>query len=190
MYNLCNYLTYQCLFFFPNNVGSYSPRFNHSIYDPTYLPWFYVVFWFWQPIIYILMECITYIIIPCHIYSYFVRPSVMSNFFMEGITYIYIPCYIYSCGAKGSKDSGPFHIRPKAYTEEEELPEDEWRESRLLGYTVEDDPVLGRPKSQKGKAPHCQRQSPRGSQRRFRAQWFSHRSMVEKQPQEKLSISY
>ena len=29
------------------------------------------------------------------------------------------------CGAKGSKDSGPFHIRPKAYAEEEELPKDE-----------------------------------------------------------------
>ena len=28
-------------------------------------------------------------------------------------------------GAKGSKNSGPFHIRPKAYAEEEELPEDE-----------------------------------------------------------------
>ena len=33
--------------------------------------------------------------------------------------------YIYKCGAKGSKDSGPFHIRPKAYAEEEELSEDE-----------------------------------------------------------------
>ena len=29
------------------------------------------------------------------------------------------------CGAKGSKDSGPFHIRPKAHAEEEESPEDE-----------------------------------------------------------------
>ena len=60
-----------------------------------------------------------------YIYSYFVRPSVVSNFFMEGITYIYTMLYIYSCGAKGSKDFGQFHIRPKAYTEEEELPEEE-----------------------------------------------------------------
>ena len=30
-----------------------------------------------------------------------------------------------SCGAKGSKDSGPFHIKPKTHAEEEELPEDE-----------------------------------------------------------------
>ena len=29
------------------------------------------------------------------------------------------------CGAKGSKDSGPFHIRPKTHAEEEEFPEDE-----------------------------------------------------------------
>ena len=28
------------------------------------------------------------------------------------------------CGAKGSKDSGLFHIRAKAHAEEEELPED------------------------------------------------------------------
>ena len=26
------------------------------------------------------------------------------------------------CGAKGSKDSGPFHIKTKAHAEEEELP--------------------------------------------------------------------
>ena len=29
------------------------------------------------------------------------------------------------CGAKGSRDSGPFHIKSKAYTKEEEMPEDE-----------------------------------------------------------------
>ena len=29
------------------------------------------------------------------------------------------------CGAKGSGDSDPFNINPKAYTEEEEVPEDE-----------------------------------------------------------------
>ena len=57
------------------------------------------------------------------------------------------------CRAKGSRDSSPFHIKPKAHAEEEEMPEDEQRESRLPGYTAEDDPVLGRPKSRKGKAP-------------------------------------
>ena len=29
------------------------------------------------------------------------------------------------CGAKGSGDSGPFDIKPKAYAEEKEVPEDE-----------------------------------------------------------------
>ena len=74
-----------------------------------------------------------------------------------------------------------FHIKLKAHAEEKEMLEDEQRESRLSRYTAEDDPVLDIPKSQKGKAPRLQRQSLRGSQRRFRAQWASHRSMVEKQ---------
>ena len=94
------------------------------------------------------------------------------------------------CGAKRSKNSSPFHIKPKANAEEEEMLEDEQRKSRLPGYTAEDDLVLGRLKSQKGKAPRRQRQSPRASQRKFRAQWASHRSMVEKQSQEKLSPPY
>ena len=94
------------------------------------------------------------------------------------------------CGVKGSRDSGPFHIKPKAHAEEKEVPEDERRESRLPRYTAEENPVFGKPKSQKGKAPRRQRQSPRVSQRRFRTQWASHRSMVEKYPQEKLSPPY
>ena len=53
------------------------------------------------------------------------------------------------CRAKGSRDSNPFHIKPKAHVEEEEMPEDEQRESRLPGYTAEDDLVLDRPKSRK-----------------------------------------
>ena len=61
------------------------------------------------------------------------------------------------CGAKGSRDSSLFHIKPKAHAKEEEMLEDEQRESRLPGYTVEDDPVLGRPKSQKGKSPRRSR---------------------------------
>ena len=85
------------------------------------------------------------------------------------------------CGAKGSGDSGPFHIKPKTHVEEEEMSEEEQREPRLPGYTAEDDPVLNRPKSRKGKAPCRQRQSPRASQRKFQAQWASHRSMVDEQ---------
>ena len=94
------------------------------------------------------------------------------------------------CGAKGSRDSGLFHIKPKVHAEEEKVPDDERRESRLPGYTTEDDPVFGRPKSQKGKMPRRQRQSSRESQRRFRTQWASHRSMVESQPLEKQSPPY
>ena len=30
-----------------------------------------------------------------------------------------------NCGAKGSKDSGPFYIKPKAHAEEEEMSDDE-----------------------------------------------------------------
>ena len=49
MYNLCNYLTYQYVFFFSsNNVRSYNPRSDSTIYDPTYLSRFYVGSWFWQ----------------------------------------------------------------------------------------------------------------------------------------------
>ena len=39
--------------------------------------------------------------------------------------FIYFNTMKYICGAKGSKDSSPFHIRPKAHAEEEELSEDE-----------------------------------------------------------------
>ena len=66
-------------------------------------------------------------------------------------------------GTKGFRDFGPFSIKPKAHAEKEEIPEDEQREFRLPGYTVKDDPVLGRPKSQKGKKPRRQRQFPRAS---------------------------
>ena len=47
--------------------------------------------------------------------------------------------YIYKRGAKGSKDSGPFHIKPKAHAEEEEMPEEKQRESKLPRYTADDD---------------------------------------------------
>ena len=85
-------------------------------------------------------------------------------------------------GPEGSRGFGPFYFKLKAHAEEEEVPEDEWRESRLWECTAEDDPVLSRPKSQERKAPRPPRQSPLGSQKRFQALWASHRSMIEKQP--------
>ena len=39
-------------------------------------------------------------------------------------------CY---CGAKGYGNPDPFHIKPKAHAEEEEIFEDEQRRSKLLG---------------------------------------------------------
>ena len=68
------------------------------------------------------------------------------------------------CGAKGSRDLVPFHIGPMAHAEEEEMFEEEQRESRLSGYTAEDNPVLGRPRSQKEKVAHLRRQSSQASQ--------------------------
>ena len=64
------------------------------------------------------------------------------------------------CGAKKIWGPGPFHIEPMAHAEEKEMSKDEQRESRLSGYTSEDNPVLGKPKSRKGKAPRHQGQSP------------------------------
>ena len=58
------------------------------------------------------------------------------------------------CGVKGFGNPDSFHIKPMAHAEEEEMPEDEQRESRLLGYTVEDNLVLGRPRSRMEKAAH------------------------------------
>ena len=94
------------------------------------------------------------------------------------------------CRAKGSGDSGPFDIKPKAHAEEEKVLEDKWRESRPPDCTAEDDPILSRPKWWERKAPRCPRQSTRGSQKRFQALWASHRGIVERQPQEKPSPLY
>ena len=60
--------------------------------------------------------------------------------------------YIYiDVGLKDLAKPSPFHIKSKIHVEEEEMPEDEQRESRLPGYTAEDDLVLDKPKSRKGK---------------------------------------
>ena len=40
-------------------------------------------------------------------------------------------------GAKGSRDSDSFHIKPKTHPEEEKVPEDERRESMLSGLQTE-----------------------------------------------------
>ena len=58
----------------------------------------------------------------------------------------------YICGAKGFDNLGSFHIKRKAYTEEEEMSEDEQRRSKLLGDVAEDNPALVKPRSWKEKA--------------------------------------
>ena len=68
------------------------------------------------------------------------------------------------CGTKGIGDPGPFHIKPMAHAEEEEMSEDEQRKSRPPGYAAEDDPVLGEPRSRKGEVPRHQGESPKASQ--------------------------
>ena len=70
------------------------------------------------------------------------------------------------CGAKEFGDPGPFHIKPKAHVEEEEMSKDEQRRFKLPGYVTEDNLVLGKPRSLKEKAARHQRQSPRASQRK------------------------
>ena len=63
-------------------------------------------------------------------------------------------------GPEGSRGFSLFHFKPKAHAEEEEVPKDELKESRLPECTAKDDPILGRPKSQERKAPRRPRQSP------------------------------
>ena len=91
------------------------------------------------------------------------------------------------CGAKGIGNPGPFHIKPKAHVEEEEMSKDEQRRSKLLRDFVEDNPVLGEPRSRKEKAAPLKDSLPRRPKQKGLTQWASHGSMVEEQFQERLS---
>ena len=53
----------------------------------------------------------------------------------------------YICGVKELSSPGPLHTRPKAHAEEEEILEDEQRNSQLPRDIAEDNPVLSQPKS-------------------------------------------
>ena len=66
-------------------------------------------------------------------------------------------------GPKDVATPAHFHIKPMTHAEEEEMSEDEQKESRLPGYIAEDNPVLGKLKSRKGKVPCRQGQPPRAS---------------------------
>ena len=67
------------------------------------------------------------------------------------------------CGAK-EFGNPPFHVKPKAHAKEEEIPKDEQKRSKLSGDVAEDNPVLGKLRSQKEKAAHHHGKSPRASQ--------------------------
>ena len=64
------------------------------------------------------------------------------------------------CGAERCGNPSPFHIKPKAHAEEEEMSEDEQRRSKLLGDVAEDHLVLDELRSHKKKAAHLQGQPP------------------------------
>ena len=85
------------------------------------------------------------------------------------------------CGAKESGNPDPFHIKPKAHAEEEEMFKDERRRSELPGDVAEDNPVLGNLRSRKEKVARHQRQSPRVSQGKAQVQRNSHGRIVEEQ---------
>ena len=68
------------------------------------------------------------------------------------------------CGAKEFANPDPFHIKPKAHVEEEEMSEDERRRSKLPADVAENNPVLDKPRSRKEKVARRQRQPPKASQ--------------------------
>ena len=75
------------------------------------------------------------------------------------------------CGAKGLGNPDPFHIRPKAYIEEEEMSEDEQRRPKLLE-------EIGH----KRKRRHVLKNSLIGHpKKKGLTQWANHGSMVEEQ---------
>ena len=101
----------------------------------------------------------------------------MNNYFLF-LKYLFLK---YSCGVKEFGNPGPFHIKPKAHVEEEEMFEDKRRRSKLPGVVVKDNPILGKPRSRKEKAARHQGQSPRASQGKAQVQQDNHGSIVEGQ---------
>ena len=85
------------------------------------------------------------------------------------------------CGAKGSGDSDPFNIKPKAQAKEGKSLRMNKEGLKLLGGIAKDHPVLGEPGSWKEKAAHPQRQPSQSSQTKGPTKGDSYGSMVEKQ---------
>ena len=93
-------------------------------------------------------------------------------YFMSSYTY---------CGAKESGNPSPFHIKPKAHTDEEEMSEDKRKRSELPRDVAENNPILGKLRSRKEKAARHQGQSPRMSQGKAQVPRDSHGRIVEEQ---------
>ena len=85
------------------------------------------------------------------------------------------------CGAKEFGNPDPFHIKSKAYVEEEEVSEDEQKRSKLPGDVAEDNLVLGKSRLRKEKVTCHQGQSPRASQGKAQMQRDNHGRIVEEQ---------
>ena len=50
-------------------------------------------------------------------------------------------------GVKELSNPDPLYTKPKAHAEKEEMPEDEQRKSKLSRNIIEDNPILGQPRS-------------------------------------------
>ena len=55
--------------------------------------------------------------------------------------------YNVNCGVKELSNPGPLYTEPNTYAEEEEMPEDEQRKSKLSRDIAEDNLVLAQPRS-------------------------------------------
>ena len=56
------------------------------------------------------------------------------------------------CGVKEFGHLSPLYIKPKVHAEEEEMPEDERRKSKLPSSIAEDNPVFGQSRLWRGRA--------------------------------------
>ena len=74
------------------------------------------------------------------------------------------------CGVEEFGNLDPFHIKPKAHAEEEEISKNERKRSKMPGDVAKDNLVLGKLRSRKEKAAYHQGQSPRASQGKAQVQ--------------------
>ena len=93
-------------------------------------------------------------------------------------------------GPEGPRGFSLVHLKPKAHAEEEEVPGDEWKESKLPECIAEGDPVLGRPKSWEKKRHIARGHTLEDRKRDSKPYGLTIGEYVGRQPQEKLSPQY